>query len=249
MPGDFTRVWGRTTSDIYIGGGPQSNVNFVLHGNPTAGFTRDTFNQGAFAAYPVTALWNPGPDEPIFAATGGIIFTTDGTGTWNALENASTLQAFWGTTADDVWALGDPFLFHAISPTVSAFIDTGQDFVSTNDRAGMWGVGSAGVTQSLWVVGAAATIERHDNGQTGWIVEHTEDGGAPLFDVWGTSENDLYAVGDQNHILHRTASGWSSEDVEGVPTNITIAAVFGLPDGRVFAVGQFGWIFVRKPLP
>ena len=67
---------------------------------------------------------------------------------------------------------------------------------------------------------------------------------APIFDVWGATESDIFAVGDSGHMIHYDGSGWTPLKTKGwtVPTN-DLNAVWGVTGGGgVFAVGSEGSI-------
>jgi hypothetical protein len=72
----------------------------------------------------------------------------------------------------------------------------------------------------------------HFDGES-WIAE-VSGGVAELSGVWGTSEDDVFAVGNGGTILHRDSAGW-----EPMPSGTTLElnAVWGTRPDDVFAVG------------
>jgi len=55
-----------------------------------------------------------------------------------------------------------------------------------------------------------------------------------LFAVWGTSHNDVYAVGSSGTILHYDGSNWSPMST---PTSASLEAVWGTASNNVYASG------------
>jgi hypothetical protein len=56
-----------------------------------------------------------------------------------------------------------------------------------------------------------------------------------LFKVWGTSKDDLYAVGEAGVIWHRTGAGWARE-AEGLATG-RLTTAYGCSASEIFVVG------------
>ena len=66
-----------------------------------------------------------------------------------------------------------------------------------------------------------------------------------LSDVWGSSPNDVYAVGSYGTILHFDGKTWSQMD-SGIEASLL--GVWGESGGDVFAVGYEGTILCKKAL-
>ena len=88
-----------------------------------------------------------------------------------------------------------------------------------------------------WCTGAAA--------QTGpdWV-EQASGTNRTLLDVWGTSENDVFAVGQAGTVLHFDGSDWSSVDSG---TNSDLEGVWTSSPGLALAVGKNGVILRCAP--
>lgn len=69
-----------------------------------------------------------------------------------------------------------------------------------------------------------------------WYVESSPTT-VTLYDVWGASESDIYAVGEQETILHNDGTGW--EEVSGLG-NDPFRDVSGNSGSNIYAVGDNG---------
>jgi hypothetical protein len=70
---------------------------------------------------------------------------------------------------------------------------------------------------------------------------------SPLYDVWGTAEDDLVAVGNVGHIVGFNGESWSPVEAEGWhPPSHDLNAIWGAGDGALVAVGRKGSIVQGK---
>ena len=84
---NFRAVGGRSTSDVFIGGEVVSTPmggDFVMHGNASAGFTRDTFVPDS--AVTVTDIFSSSPSDDLFLSTGCGAYSSDGNGGWDTMQ-------------------------------------------------------------------------------------------------------------------------------------------------------------------
>ena len=70
-----------------------------------------------------------------------------------------------------------------------------------------------------------------------WYIE-TSPTTVTLYDIWGASESDIFAVGEQETILHNDGAGWSV--VNSLGNGDTLRDVSGNSDSNVYAVGDNG---------
>ncbi len=96
-----------------------------------------------------------------------------------------------------------------------------------------WGAAGCGGSSS-----PGADAEQDAAGSAGgWQVELSELPGT-LYSVWGTSSDDVWAVGAAGRIFHRDAQGWQSQNA---PTgNVALWWVTGTPGGALWASGAQG---------
>lgn len=129
----------------------------------------------------------------------GIIYHYDGI-EWSEMKSASyhVLISVWGTSARDVFAVGeDGTIVHfngsAWTPMASL---TGEDLVYVNGTSGT----------DVFAVGRDGHVFYYDGSQWGEATAGTETPG--IWDVWGDSRQDLFAV-SQNKAIHFDGQDWT----------------------------------------
>src|SRR5262249_14744882 len=145
-------------------------------------------------------------------------------------------SALWGSSNSDVWAVGSQILHRDPGGTWSAPPATAV----TGDHSAVWGSSASDV----WVAGCDLS------GATCGLLQPLQNGNfdkvdAPktgaLLGLWGSSQNDIFAVGKGGTILHYDGSTWTTEPSS---TTVDLRAVWGA-SGEVFAVGAGGTILHR----
>ena len=120
-----------------------------------------------------------------------------------------SLESVWGSSATDVFAVGDiGTILHYDGDTWS-----GQASGSTNWLYGVWGSSATDV----FAVGVDGTILHYD-GDT-WSVQASGTG-VGLLGVWGSSATDVFAVGGnraigEGTILHYDGDTWREHSQTG----------------------------------
>jgi hypothetical protein len=146
----------------------------------------------------------------------------------------SQLNSVWGSTQNgsyDVFAVGDRgdgtgVILHLSAP-VSA---------SGGPASGGGGGGGTGGNTADLGVGSAPPFA------SGWAEEQAPVGVAALTGVSGNNATDVWAVGKNGTIIHRTASGWQLTANPQVPANVNFESVsiFGTTGNSGAAVGEVG---------
>lgn len=133
-----------------------------------------------------------------------------------AVGNGGTILSYDGTT----WT-------RAQSPT-------------TEDLWGIWGANK----NDLWAVGGSGRSEStatvlHFDGKDWeeWPLPTLKIAARALFKVWGTSAQDVYAVGQRGIVLHFDGRAWSEVDVAATDDLI---ALWGTGPNNILAVGGRG---------
>jgi hypothetical protein len=118
------------------------------------------------------------------------------------LSNEINFGGIWGNSSDDVWAVGSDYLNIFSGGLVFHF--TGQEWEEAprlpypaSSPQAVWGDG-----QSLWALNNDGVINRLDG--ESWTCEQPTMYLMLFFnDIWGTSADNIWAVGDKGIILHR----------------------------------------------
>ncbi|MFL5494186.1 MAG: hypothetical protein ACJ8DC_07355 [Gemmatimonadales bacterium] len=231
----FGGIWGTSSSDVYAIGGPHylvtPEIGTILHydgvhwtdvvgpaytGNPTG--------------FEYNAVWEASPTAVFL---GGRIFRTDSAGQvlpktellvhfdgsrWSEMETPGfgyypTIANISGTSATDVWALGNhpPSCDDCEVEYALAVHYDGQGWsekltVHAVYFRGIW----AAAPNDVWVVGEndeGNAYVWHFNGSIWSEGEPLSTSEYGLSDIWGSSGSDLYAVGPRT-LLHYDGTHW-----------------------------------------
>jgi hypothetical protein len=178
----------------------------------------------------LNSIWGSS-DADIFAVgDSGVVLHFDGK-SWNE-ENTGTsinLNGVWGSSAASVYAVGESgLILHYDGKNWS-----GTYPVPDTLHAAWCGSGS-----TCLVAGQNTSILAGTNALS-WSADYSGDTLGTLHGIWGSSESDLYVVGDGGTILHNAGKGWSLIN-SGTVKNLH--SVWGSGADNVFAVGQGGTI-------
>lgn len=148
----------------------------------------------------------------------------------NPLPQGNTLRGIWGSSRQDVWAVGDS---GTLLRWDGARWALAQGPTSASLR-GVWGSSASDV----WAVGADSTeqgvITHFDGGQ--WNVVPGLQ--VPSLDgVAGASASDGWAVGEAGTLLRLRAGGWQPHSS---PTSQRLKSVAVFPSGQAMAAGLGG---------
>ena len=103
----------------------------------------------------------------------------------NPLPMGAAIDGAWGTSADDVWAVGSGGTILHWDGTAWSFFDSG----TTETLSDVWGSGAS----DIWAVGGYLTaVMVHWDGNA-WSKMNVM--GAGLQHLWGSGSNDVWAVG------------------------------------------------------
>lgn len=122
------------------------------------------------------------------------------------------MEAIHGATADDLWAVGrGGVTLHVTGAQSDAPTLTAVDSQTWMSLKGVWATG-----REMFAVGGTGTI-RHYSG-TGDTLDIVSD--VPVLEalnaVWGTSPNDVWAVGENSCVIHWDGTHWSRIAVGGL---------------------------------
>jgi hypothetical protein len=189
-------VWGRSADEVYIVG-TRGNRPVVLKGDGST-WTEMTVMSGDEAeGVWLRSIWGTSPSNLYVVGgtppdgTRGIILHYNGSG-WSRVPTpeSSEITDIWGSSADDIWAVGKAGLILHYD---------GSNWTKINAPVGerlsaIWGSSRTNV----FAVGSKGTILHYDG--SGW--SKMESGTVEdLFDVWGVSAGSVFAVGANGTIL------------------------------------------------
>jgi hypothetical protein len=207
----------------------------------------------------LTAVWSTSDAEWLWGTTAisSMAFvTTEPNGLWRARIDAEgrtlavsdalpsgycgklgcwQMAALHGATADDLWAVGrNGMTLHVTGAQTEVPTFTALDSQTWAMLFGVWATGS-----EMFAVGGAGTI-RHYAG-TGDTLDIIPDVPAleTLHAVWGTSSNDVWAVGEAACVLHWDGAQWSRIAVRGLGgRRPDLYAVWTATPGKVWIGGD-----------
>ncbi|MBX3224752.1 MAG: hypothetical protein KF795_29820 [Labilithrix sp.] len=282
----LTSVWGSSKTDVWAVGSNGTVVHWdgatwTLAPTPTSFYppkapVKNTFN----------AIWGSGPNDVWIASATDAVFHARGyAGAATEWENARLpieegldvpVFTIWGSSAADVRLAGRAsFMFDEEGEilTVNAFTKTSLDDGGVDWRGepgtasvlGIWG----SAANDVWLVAdnsAEVTWQRSMSlhatpaaGESGlaWTEVDTHST-VTLRAVWGSSKDDVWAVGDVGTIRHVTKANATDWEVVASPTREDLHAVWGSAADDVWAVGDAGtilhydgrtWTTTRAALP
>ena len=208
----------------------------VLEGNQAAGFTVTT---ELAAGVDLLDTWATADGAFALAVgtTGKIFSRVDGT--WNPSTSGTSqaLEAVWGTSPTDAWAVGRSGI---------ALRWNGTEWARTPSSvtallSGLWG----DAADRYYAAGAGGSLVAWDG--TAWtsVVSATAEN---LRSVYARTNNDVWAVGAKGTVMRFNGLGWGKAPVQGVPDAdgveqpITeeLLAVWAASSTDAWAVGEGG---------
>jgi hypothetical protein len=165
--------------------------------------------------------------------------------TWELVHRdlPGALLSVWGTSADDVWAVGADAL-DGTGPTVIHFDGEAWSSVPTGEAAGnLWWV--FGFDEGpIYMGGEGGVILRYEDGD---YTRMTTPGTDTVFGIWGATPDDVWAVGGGSDAMGGFAwrlSGdtWIPEPSlpADVPSTAAIWKIFGTSTSDAWLVGSNG---------
>ncbi len=185
---------------------------------------------GPLASKSLTGIWGTGATMFLIASDGSIFEHTGGG--WSAMATppaaARALNAVWGSSAIDVFAVGGRgLIWHWDGTTWSE--TTLPAVAGTPDLKAVWGPAGG----PIYAVGSSGVIVRWDG--TAWTLEDrvAED----LVGIWGTSASDIWAIGVRGRVVHFDGAAW--DDSQSLTGNIAsnVAGIWGSGPNQIFVVG------------
>lgn len=239
--GSLSAVWGSAPDDVFAVGGPSEQA-WVLHYDGA-----DWMPMDVPQAPQMIWVYGFGPGDVYAAGLDGAVIHYDGE-QWTSLESGTDedLWGVWGAAPDDLWFVGgemtpgDPVILHFDGDTFT------PSPMPQNDRNAtslfkVWGIGS-----KVFAVGSKGLIIEY-NGQEWVQVPSGPAANDDIIALWGTSEDNIVAVGGRANGLVSAYDGqsWTTQNVAPAPG---ISAVFMTEPGEAIVAGQFGYVGNYDPV-
>jgi hypothetical protein len=205
-------IWGTGPADLRVGG---RNYNlYEPNGDfgPGNQFTKMTLEDGSIAwtgekgTATVQGIWSSSPDDVWIVGDNsmwvpwqlgltmhGTRAAKDAPLTWTEVDSqaAVVLDAIWGSSASDLWAVGDKGTIRRLASGAARWEIV--ESPTTEALHALWGSGPSDV----WAVGDRGTILHFDGAAWAPKIAAFPVGRMPhLYGVWGSSRDDVWIVGD-----------------------------------------------------
>ncbi len=238
--GALSGVWGSSTSNVFIVGGDDTQGEvYRFNGSGWEGMTTPEVPL-------LVWVFGFGPDDVWAVGVGGGVLHYDGTA-WTRLDAGTTedLWGVWGSAPNDIWivggntGVGEPVILHYDGSTFTPFD------VPANDRNAtslfkVWGIGG-----KVFAVGEQGLIIEW-NGANWAQVPAGASANEDFVSLWGTSENNIVAVGGRTSARIATYDGTSWTTI-APGTAPGLNAVFMTAENQAVVGGQNGYVGVFDP--
>ena len=154
--------------------------------------------------------------------------------TWTLDLSWPNLWSVWGSSATDVFAVGQNGVILHYDGTSWRAESSG----TTNALVGVWGTSANdvfAVGYSNFIPPGLGEVILHYDG-TSWTPQLVYSGTLPyrLSAVWGSSPTDVYAVGTNGQFLHYDGLSWTPGSTG---SSVSLSAIWGTSSKDIFAVG------------
>jgi hypothetical protein len=221
-------LWGSGPRDVFAAGSiPEQIIHY--DGTSWSVISQTLFKNGTFP----TGIWGSGPNN-VWIVGALELGLYDGTKVTNlsSTVTANVLQAVFGTSASDIWAVGQSGTLTRWNGSSWSLSSQSGSFSSF--LYGLWGASAS----NLWAVGTDGTILNWNS--VNWSSRTV--GAQHLYAVWGANAADSWAVGQTNRILHWDNINWTASPQSGTFGARDLFGVWGSSPGDVWAVGTGGLI-------
>ncbi len=232
----LTDVWGASGTDVFVTSSDDSIYHFDGRAWGVAALT---------GLQSFTSVWGTsGTDVFVGTLFGGVVYFNGNGWYWIRDEEPYFIHTkVWGTATNNVYITrsneverfdGMKWLFTTVAPS----------FYPTNYQDPAGGIGGTSPSD-VYVVGGSTVLRF--NG-TRWDSVTVPPLGfsttQSLYDVWGTTANDVWFVGDKGALLHKVGPTVALEE-SGVVGSLR--GIWGSSSSNIFVVGEGGVILHYGP--
>jgi hypothetical protein len=191
----------------------------------------------------VSALWGTTAAFVVGVGTNGIILRRDGT-TWHrdrvpSSDGTGSLFAVSGSSATDVWAVGDGVFSHYDG---TGWLDSTAPPSNDLPYLGVW---MSSATDG-WATGVEGILAHFTGGA--WVGAGHIGNGFDRSGIWGFAANNIWKVGSHHTLTglfaaidHYDGTSWTGATISGGDLPV-LTAVWGSDPSHVWAVGEAGTI-------
>lgn len=176
--------------------------------------------------------WAQTSSEGFVVARAGRVYKFNNEEYWLTEMDTPTsvdLHGVWGTTANNVYAVGNGGTILHYNGSVWVEINN----PATQDLNAVWGNDS----QDIYAVGKSGTIIHYDGNS--WNIMAQGQFTMLFRDVWGFSPDNIYAAGSDG-LVHYDGNRWS---ILNTGYNLDLKAVWGSDPGNIYLVDQQGNVY------
>ncbi|MHB8788329.1 MAG: hypothetical protein ACYDBT_00465 [Desulfobulbaceae bacterium] len=219
-------IWGYSPSNLFAVGSKSGDSTEDIFLRCTDGSTWQQFTgpsgDDSPASFFPTAIWGSDGGLLYIGGSEGIYSLTSGATNWTPVVNGSGIADIWGTSASDIWAVGDTiYHFDGSSPW-------------TFGRYGGLNAVSGSSTTNVLAAGDSGTILRYQG--TAWS-SMTSVPNFAVHDLWKDGTSSPVAAGEAGMVLTSSGSEWKPM---ASATNEDLHAVCGWGNGHYLAAGVNG---------
>jgi hypothetical protein len=187
---DLYAVWGNSANSVFAVGGMQT----IRYWNGTTWTAMTT--PGLESNF--NAVWGTAFNNVYAVGLNGDIYHFDGTA-WSAMDSGTSadLYAIQGSSSSDIWAVGSATAQTHYNGSVWNSLTIHPLMVT---YTALWGTSASNIYMSCHNVFTDAGLVKHYDGSS-WSNLTTPDCPS-LNGIWGSSNSDIFAVGDSGTILH-----------------------------------------------
>ncbi len=226
--GNVRSLWGSSATDLWA----VTDGGYILSSSTGTNWT--TAASGLASLY---GIWGSAPNDIWAVGTGGNVYRYGGS-SWalqGTVPGGALLLSVWGSASDSIFAVGSGKIFRYVGATWDS-IPIASLGIGAPTFYRVWGISST----DFFVVGTGGTILRC-NGRAASCAAMASGTTAALYGVWGSSGDDVYAVGSTlggvGTILRFNGAVWSPQVST---TTQPVYSVWGTNAGTVWAGAAAG---------
>ncbi|MBF0452802.1 MAG: hypothetical protein HQK75_19015, partial [Candidatus Magnetomorum sp.] len=210
---DLNAIWGLSGSSIYVGGYAGQMIHF-----DGSAWSPDTSN----TSYEIWGIWGSAANDIFAVCTSGKIIHYDGA-SWSLMTSntPNLLNDVDGNAFNDVYACG-------YSGTIMHYAGSSWSEQTSGTNTTLTKIICLG-TNAVFAIGGSEILYYNGSTWSNYSAANT------VYDIWGVSGNDVYAVGSSGKIYHFDGSSWSEMTSNTIQI---LKGIWGKSSTDIYAVGN-----------